>query len=164
MLSRRIACAAVLGLAAAAAAQEGLREKDLPHVIFTPADVKWVAAPPSFRPGVQFAVLHGDPSKPGPFTIRAKLPAGYKLMPHWHPTTEHQTVLEGTYSVGRGDRFDMAALHALPAGSFSVMPAEMRHFGYTKDGVVLQVHGIGPFTVNYVDPADDPRNAVPPAN
>ena len=165
MIDRRaVACALVLAvLSGASPAQEKAGRPD-GHVMFAPSGVPWGEAPPSLPKGASFAVLDGDPGKPGPFTIRVKLPAGYKLMPHWHPTTEHQTVLEGTYAVGRGERFDMAALHALPAGSFSVMPAEMRHFGYTKDGAVLQVHGNGPFTVTYVDPADDPRQAAAPAS
>ena len=70
---------------------------------------------------------------------------------------EYQTVLEGTYSVGKGERFDNSALHAMPPGSFSIMPAGLPHFGFTKDGAVLQVHGNGPFTITYVDAADDPR-------
>ena len=164
-MSYRVVWAALLGAAAAvSAAQDATNAPAASHPMFTPADVRWGQAPPSLPKGASFAVLVGDPSKPGPFTFRAKLPPGYRIAPHWHPTTEYQTILEGTYSVGMGERFDMGALRALPAGSFSVMPPEMRHFGYTKDGATLQVHGTGPFTVTYVNAADDPRIAVPAAN
>jgi hypothetical protein len=163
MSYRGVVCAALLGLAGAVAAGQGMNAP-AEHRTLTPAEVVWGAAPASLPKGASFAVLAGDPTRPGPFTFRAKLPPGFRLMPHWHPTTEYQTVLEGTYSVGMGERFDMAALKALPPGSFSVMPPEMRHFGYTKDGVTLQVHGMGPFTVTYVNAADDPRIAAPAAN
>ena len=163
MSYRGVVCAALLGLAGAVAAGQ-VTSPPAEHRTLRPAEVVWGEAPASLPKGASFAVLSGDPTKPGPFTFRAKLPPGFRLMPHWHPTTEYQTVLEGTYSVAMGERFDLAALQALPAGSFSVMPPEMRHFGYTKDGATLQVHGTGPFTVTYVNAADDPRIAAPTAN
>ena len=83
------------------------------------------------------------------------------MAPHWHPTTEHVTVIAGTFHVGAGDSFDSAKADTLPAGGFVVMPATVRHYGWSEGATVLQVHGTGPFTLNYVNPADDPRSAAP---
>jgi quercetin dioxygenase-like cupin family protein len=127
------------------------------HTMITPDDVKWGPAPPALPPGAQMAVLSGDPSKAEPFTIRLKAPDGYKIMPHWHPTDENVTVLEGTFVMGVGEKFDEAAAHAMPAGSFVRMPKGTRHFAMTKGQTVVQVHAVGPFVINYVNPNDDPR-------
>ncbi len=165
MIERRIVWTGVLGAAAAVAvAQEAVKEKDAGHVMFTPAQVTWGPAPAALPPGATAAMLIGNPSQTGAFTLRLKVPAGYKIPPHFHPTTEHVTVLSGTFSMGMGDAWDAKALHDLAAGGFSVMPAETRHFAYSKDGATIQVHGMGPFTLIYVNPADDPRKAAPPAN
>jgi hypothetical protein len=102
--------------------------------------------------------LLGDPGKAGaPYVLRAKLPDGYAVPPHWHPTDENITVLRGALLVGRGDRLDPAAAEELPAGSFCHMPKTMRHFAVAKGETVIQTHGIGPFEITYVNPADDPR-------
>lgn len=95
------------------------------HVVVTAPELKWGPAPPALPPGSQMVVLTGDPRATGPFTLRAKLPAGYKIGANWHPTDEHATVLEGTFSIGMGDAFDMKTLSALPAGGFTRMPAEI---------------------------------------
>ena len=134
------------------------------HVMITEPQIKWGDPPPALSKGATVAVMSGDPGQAGPFTVRVKFPAGYKIAAHWHPTDEHVTVLSGTFSLGTGDAFDMKALHEMPAGSFGVMPAEMRHFAHTKGGATIQIHGTGPFVLNYVNPAEDPRNATPPAN
>jgi hypothetical protein len=131
------------------------------HVALLPAELTWGPAPPALPPGAQMAVLSGDPGKPEPFTIRAKMPAGYKVMPHWHPTIENLTIVSGTFAVGMGEKFDEKALKALPAGSFASMPAEMRHYAMAQTAVEIQVHGTGPFTLTYVNPADDPRPKKP---
>ncbi len=125
----------------------------------TPADVKWQPGPPGFPPGSQFTVVQGDPSVPGKlFTIWAKLPANYRVAPHTHPTDEHVTVLSGEFHMGMGTKADAAASHALPAGSFAVMPAKTAHYAFTTDTpVTVQVHAMGPFAMTYVNPADDPR-------
>src|SRR5918998_1746914 len=97
------------------------------HVIVTPDKVKWGPAPPSLPPGAQLAVLEGDPSKAGaPFAIRAKLPDGYRVPPHWHPTNERIIVLQGTFGMGLGERFDPAAGRELPVGSYVVAPKGVR--------------------------------------
>jgi quercetin dioxygenase-like cupin family protein len=104
------------------------------------------------------AALVGDPSKPGvPYVLRAKLPDGYKVPPHWHPGDENVTVLKGTFLIGKGEKLDPSTMEELPAGSFVQMPKTMRHFAMAKGETIIQVHGIGPFDVTYVNPEDDPR-------
>lgn len=128
------------------------------HVTFTPDQIKWGPAPPSLPPGAKFAVLVGDPSKAGSaYTIRAKLPDGYKVSPHWHPVDENVTVIQGVLGMGRGEKFDAAAGMELPAGSYMRMPKGMRHFAWAKGETIIQLHGTGPFEIHYVNPADDPR-------
>lgn len=126
------------------------------HVVVPASAVKWIDPPPSVPPGAKMAAISGDPGKPEPFTIRLQLPAGYTLAPHWHPTDEHVTVLSGTFASAMGKAFDEQALGDLPAGSYAVMAATMPHFARAKTAVTLQVHSIGPFVVNYVNPADAP--------
>ena len=163
MIHRAVACAAlVAGVVSISGAQEP-KPSPRAHVMVTPPQVKWTAGPPALPKGAMLAVLSGDLAAAAPYTIRAKFPAGYKIAAHWHPADEHLTVISGTFSLGTGDAFDMKGLHALPAGSFGVMPAEMRHYAYTKGGATIQVHGTGPFVINYVNPADDPRGAAPAA-
>lgn len=131
------------------------------HVLVTPDQVKWGPAPPSLPSGSELAVLEGDPSKAGVlFTIRAKLPDGYRVPPHWHPTDERLVVLQGTLGLGVGEKVNPAAGHELPVGSYALMPKEMRHFVWAIGETVIQVSGTGPFEVNYVNPADDPRKAA----
>ena len=127
------------------------------HTMITPNDLKWGPAPPGLPSGAQIAVLSGDPSKAEPFTIRLKAPDGYKIMPHWHPTDENVTVLEGTFVMGVGEKFDESAAHAMPVGSFVRMPKGKRHYAMAKGEAVVQVHALGPFVINYVNPNDDPR-------
>ena len=128
------------------------------HVIITPADINWVNAPPSVPPGAKITVLEGDPTKPGPFTMRIMFPAGYKIPPHWHPAVEHATVISGALNMGIGDKFGPVRTKGLPTGSFSIMPAMMHHFAWVKEETIIQVHGIGPWGIIYVNPSDDPRN------
>ncbi len=132
------------------------------HVMLSPSELKWGPAPPSLPPGAQLAVLEGDPTKAGgTYTIRAKLPDGYKIPPHWHPVTENVTVIEGALYMGMGDKFDEAAGRELTAGSFASMPTGVRHFAWAKGETIIQVHGVGPFEITYVNPADDPRKKMP---
>lgn len=128
------------------------------HIATTAEELKWGPAPPALPPGAELAVVSGDPSKAGePFTIRAKFPDGYKVPPHWHPTDENVTVIQGTINIGMGDKFDESAAKQLPVGSFALMPGTMRHFAFASGETIVQIHGTGPFAVNYVNPADDPR-------
>lgn len=125
--------------------------------ITTPDNVKWGDAPPVFSPGAQFAVLSGNPMAAGPYVVRLKVPDGYKIMPHWHPTTENVTVVSGELHVGMGDKFDEAGMQAMPPGSFVAMPPRMHHYAMAKGETVVQVHGTGPFKLNYVNPSDNPQ-------
>ena len=131
------------------------------HIIMSASEVKWGPTPPSLPPGAQAAIIEGDPTKAGSlFTIRLKAPDGYKVPPHWHPVAEHVTVLEGTFVIGMGDKFDESAGKELVAGSFASMPKGTRHFAWAKGETIIQVHGIGPFELIYVNPADDPRKKM----
>jgi quercetin dioxygenase-like cupin family protein len=146
-------------LSAAVAANVAMAMAQRPataHVVLTPAEVTWVAPPPSLSPGAKLAVVSGDPAGKGPFTIRLQMPAGYRIAPHWHPTDEHVTVVTGVFALGMGEKFDPNGTKELPAGGYAVVPAEMRHFALAKTAAVVQVHGTGPFVFNYVNPADTP--------
>jgi ketosteroid isomerase-like protein len=126
------------------------------HVMMPPADLKWGDPPPSLPAGAKIAVVSGDPTQAQPFVIRAQVPAGYKVPPHWHPGTENLTILSGTVALGMGEQFDEAAMTQIGAGGYASLPAEMRHYFMSKTAATFQVHGMGPFVVNYVNPADDP--------
>lgn len=123
----------------------------------TPPALKWGAAPPVFEPGAQMAVLQGDPSKAGEeFTVRLRLPNGYRIAPHTHPTAENITVIEGTFLVGMGSTVDRGKMMALPRGAFVSAPAQHPHYAIARGATVVQVHAIGPFALTYVNPADAP--------
>src|SRR4030095_153635 len=126
------------------------------HVLVTPTDLKWGLPPPVFEQNASFTVVSGDPGKAGIFVVRLKMPAGYKIAPHWHPTDEHVTILSGTFALGMGDKFDKATMKDLPAGGYALLPAEMRHFAMATTAATVQVEGAGPFVLTYVNPADDP--------
>ena len=125
-------------------------------VVTPAAAVKWMEVPPFLPKGAKLAVLVGDPSKPEPFTLRLQMPDGYKIAPHTHPTDEHVTVLSGTFRAAMGAKWDDKALGDFAPGSYANMAATMPHFAMAKGATVVQVHGVGPFVVNYVNPADDP--------
>jgi hypothetical protein len=125
-------------------------------VTSTPTDLKWGPPPPVLEQNAQFALVSGDPSKPGLYCLRLKMPAGYKIMPHFHPTDENVTVISGTFALGMGDKFDPATMKELPAGGFGLLPAQMHHYALAKSECIVQVHGAGPFALTYVNPADDP--------
>jgi hypothetical protein len=131
---------------------------DKDHVMVLGDEVKWGPGPPGLPAGAQAALLTGDPGKAGgPYVLRVKLRDGYRVPPHWHPTDENVTVIKGTLMVGKGEKLDPSGMEALPAGSFMRMPKTMRHYAMAKGETILQVHGVGPFEINYVNPADDPR-------
>ena len=126
------------------------------HAMVEAASIKWGDPPPSLPRGSKIAVISGDPSKAGPFVIRGQVPAGYKVAPHWHPGDENLTVLSGTVALGMGDTWDESKMQILGIGGYAALPAEMRHSFLAKTASTIQVHGMGPFVVNYVNPADDP--------
>ncbi len=144
-----------LWILVAAAAPSAVWAADMPAPVQA-SEVKWGPAPPVLAPGAQMAVLAGDPAGAGLVTIRLKMPAGYKIAPHWHPTDEHVTVLSGSLGLGMGDKLDMKQSKILTAGGYAVAGANMHHFAWTKSGAVIQVHMMGPFQITYVNPTDDP--------
>jgi quercetin dioxygenase-like cupin family protein len=149
-----LALAAIPALAQQSAKPSGAAHA--PHVMATPAELQWGPAPSVLPVGAQVAVLDGDPFKPGFFSIRLKMPDGYKVAPHWHPTDENIVVVQGTFTVGSGDTFDESAARALPAGSFTKMPKRMHHYAGAKGETIVQIYGPGPFVINYLNPKDDP--------
>jgi mannose-6-phosphate isomerase-like protein (cupin superfamily) len=144
--------AVVLSVAALIAVQP-LRAQN----VFTPDQVKWGPAPPFIPAGAQLALLEGDPTaSAGDFTIRVKMPDGYKVAPHTHPHRENVTVLSGTLKVGMGDQFDDSKLMSFAAGSFAYLDPSMHHYAAASGETVIQIHGMSPLAFNYINPADDP--------
>ena len=132
-----------------------------PARLFPAAGIEWKAGPPAMPKGAQTAVLEGDPTQAGMFTVRLRFPDGFQVAPHWHTQTEHVSVIAGALHLGMGERFDRAATRKLAAGSFGYWPAGTKHFAWMEGETILQPHGQGPWTVTYVNPADDPRAARP---
>jgi quercetin dioxygenase-like cupin family protein len=126
--------------------------------IYRPAQLKWMDGPASLPPGAKVAMLEGHASKEGPFVMRVKLPDGYRIPPHTHPKTERLTVISGTFCIGMGDKFDQKAGEEMPAGTFGYWGAGMKHFVWAKGETIVQLHGMGPWSIQYLDPKDDPRN------
>jgi quercetin dioxygenase-like cupin family protein len=137
-----------------------LAEEPNPVILLMPGDVKWGGAPPIMPAGAKFAVMAGDPGKPGLFVIRLKFPAGYKIPAHWHPSDEQITVISGAFSVGLGDKFDAAHTKALPPGGFVSVPGKTNHFAMAKKETIIELSAIGPFEMTYVNPADDPTKTA----
>jgi len=124
---------------------------------FTPDQVKFGPAPPFLQPGAQFAVIEGDPmASTGDFTIRLKLPDGYRIAPHTHPHRENVTVITGALKVGMGTQFETAKMASFGAGSFAYLDPSMPHYAMASGETVIQVHGMSPAKFNYINPADDP--------
>lgn len=131
---------------------------DTKHEIFTPENISWKDGPDSLPKGAKISVLEGDPYQAGPFTFRIKLPANYVIPPHWHPIIEHVTVISGDIYLGMGETLKKEAADNIPVGGFAYMQPEMRHFVFTHNEAVIQLHGIGPWGITYVNQKDDPRN------
>lgn len=127
------------------------------HKVVPAQEIKWVAAPASIPPGAEAAVLYGDPGKEGQFAFRLKLPKGYSIPPHTHPKPEIVTVISGTFRLGMGEAADSSKAQPLGAGSFFAMSPGMAHFAYADEETVVQLNSVGPWSIVYVNPADDPR-------
>jgi len=126
------------------------------HLMVTPDDLKW-ADIPSLPPGAKIAVIEGPMNEAVPFTFRLKFPANYEIPAHWHPAVEHVTVISGAFNMGTGEKLDKSNSKSLAAGSVAIMQPKTPHFGWTTAETIVQVHGVGPWGVTYVNPADDPR-------
>ena len=127
------------------------------QAITTPQSTKWGPAPAVLPAGARAAILDGDPMKSGPFTLRLMFPPGYRIPPHSHPADEHVTVISGNLNVGMGDTFDRKRATSLHQGAFGVIPAGMHHYAWASGRTVIQLHGNGPWSLNYVNPADAPK-------
>ena len=124
---------------------------------FTAGDIQYGPVPAFVPPGAQLAVLEGDPgASSGDYTVRLKMPDGYRIPPHWHPQRENVTVISGNFKVGMGDQFDESKMGTFSAGSFAYLDPDMHHYAMASGEVVVQVHGMSPLQFNYVNPEDDP--------
>ena len=121
--------------------------------------LRWGEVPPVFPKGAQLAVVSGDPGKDGLYVVRLRMPPGYKIPAHNHPTAEYVTVLSGNFHIGMGDKLDQSSGQELRAGGFAEAPAGTNHYAWASSATVVQVHGQGPFALTYVNAADDPSRA-----
>jgi len=137
------------GAAAAPAAQNA----------FTPQAIHFGPAPPFIPPGAQLAVLEGDPmAHRGDYTVRLKMPAGYRIPPHWHQRRENVTVISGRLKLGMGNHFVAGSMKTYPPGSFVYLDPAMHHYAMAASATVVQIHGASPVQFNYVNPKDDPSH------
>jgi quercetin dioxygenase-like cupin family protein len=127
--------------------------------LYPATSIEWKPGPAAIPVGAKMAVLEGDPTKEGPFVVRFQFPAGYHIAAHTHPKTERVTVISGALYLATGESLDRNSAKELPAGSFGYWPAGMKHAAWSEGETVIQLHGVGPWQINYVNPADDPRNA-----
>ena len=153
---------AALTLTAGAASAQGSPQTNAAHAIVAlPDQITWGPGPASLPAGTKAAVLEGNPSETGPFTMRVLLPNRYRIPPHFHPAVEHVTVLPGTFKVGMGDKFDGSAMTSLPTGTFAALEPGTHHFAESQGETIVQLHGVGPWRITYVNPADDPHQQKP---
>ncbi|UEM19791.1 cupin domain-containing protein [Skermanella mucosa] len=146
---------ALIGAAPTAVAQTTTHQEG--HTIVTPQEVPWTAAPPILPQGAEAALLYGDPSQEGPFVLRLKLPDKYHIPPHTHPKPELVTVLSGTFKLGMGEVADEAKAQSLTAGTFFGLEPGTRHFIYADEETVIEISTVGPWSLTYLNPEDDPR-------
>lgn len=126
------------------------------HLMVTPEQLEWGEVG-SMAGDARIAVIEGDPSQAEPFTFRLRLPVDYKIAPHTHPAYERVTVISGTFHFAHGEEFDREATTELPVGGFAIMAPGEPMFGYTEEETVIQLHGEGPWGIEYINPEDDPR-------
>lgn len=143
-----VACAAALAAPVVAQHQEHFRT-------VTSKQLKWGDNPS--LPGAKVALIEGPPNEAKPFMMRIKFPANYKIAPHFHSGIEHVTVISGTFRMGHGEKFDAKKTVPLGPGTVAIMQPKTPHFALTEKETVVQVHGVGPWTLTFVNPADDPR-------
>ncbi len=120
--------------------------------VFTPETIQWQAGSDLLPVGSKVAILEGDPTKEGPFTMRVKFPANYMVAPHTHSSLERMTVVSGTFNLGIGQKFDATKGTVMPVGSFVVIQAGLSHYGWGTEETVLQIQGIGPRVKVFVEP------------
>jgi hypothetical protein len=164
MKTVHVSCAflALLAVASADTPTKNAAKKAKPKaepVFVIATDIKFGPAPPQLPKGAEVGVLYGDPTKAAPFTIRIKMPDGYKIPPHWHSRDENLTILAGTFVLHMGDTMDAPA-HELIAGGYHFLPGKMHHAAEARGEVVVQVSGTGPFDIHYLNAADNPNKAT----
>lgn len=156
-----VAAAGVAAVAFAGCAMNPAPAASVSTAATTARVVTWGPAPAVFEPGAQMAVLQGDPSQGGPFTVRLRFPDGYKVAPHTHPTDEHVAVIEGNLMVGMGGTFDEAATTTLKTGGTVNLPAQHPHYVKAVGWTTVQIEAVGPFALTYVNPSDMPKAPTP---
>lgn len=143
--------ATLLAVFAVASFSQEKKASDSAHKIVHFSDLKWVG----IMKGCELAPVSGDFNADGEaFVLRIRCGDGIKVPAHWHPTDENITVLKGTFLVGMGETFDESKLQTMNVGNFTTMPKEMRHFALSKGETIVQIHGTGPFKVNWVNPSE----------
>jgi quercetin dioxygenase-like cupin family protein len=143
-------------LAAFALPMLALASDDHHHATVQADTLKWTA-PAAYAKGAQFTVLKGDPTKEGVYVVRLKVPAGFKIAAHTHPNDENVTVLSGTFNIGTGPKLDETKGVSIKTGGYSFVAKGMQHYAWFPEETVIQLHGMGPQGITYVDPAEDPR-------
>ena len=143
-----VAAAALFPLAASA--------QHAGHQFVSAKDIKWGTTPS--LPGAKFAVLEGPMNEAVAFTARIQFPAGYRIAPHFHSGIEHVTVISGEFAMAHGEKFDESRLTKLRPGDLAIMQPKTPHFAMTTMPTEVQIHGVGPWTLTYVNPKDDPRS------
>jgi hypothetical protein len=156
-----IAIALVLGAASSARAQSAKPPAKAQAIVLASPDAATYGAAPAILPaGAKLAVLEGNPMAAGRYTMRLWMPAGYRIQPHFHAGWEHVTVIKGSFHVGMGATFDNSKGTVLETGAFGALPPGMRHFAWTNEETVIQLHGVGPWQLTYVNPADNPAKST----
>ncbi len=146
-----------IGLAASPAPSIAADDaKDCKVIMVQASEMKWIDTP-ALAKGLQVSILYGDMKKAEPIGFRIKIPAGGMLAPHTHPVVERVTVISGSIAMGHGKEFDKALLKELPVGSVFIFPTGCPMFGIAKEETIIQVNAEGPWGINYINPADDPR-------
>ena len=130
--------------------------KEHKPVIVQPLELEWSDSP-ALPAGVKVSVLYGDIKKAEPIGFRVKLPAGGMIAPHTHPVDERVTVISGAFAMGEGEKFNKAALKDMPVGSVAIFPRGCAMFGFAREETIIQVNAEGPWAINYINAADDPR-------
>jgi len=158
-MKRRLQSTILIGLITLSLAKAATAEDSHPHgghTMLVSSELNWIDAT-SLPPGAKLAVIEGRLNQAEPFTMRLKFPANYNAPAHSHGVVERCTVLTGTFNMGVGNKLDKAQSRPLPAGGIAIMPAGTKHFAWTSEETIVQLSGVGPWDITYVNPADDPR-------
>ena len=142
----------------AAASLAGITiSQTMDHKLVTAAEIQWEPGPAILPAGIRGAVLYGDPTKDGLFSMRFKLPQGYRVAPHTLSKAGLFTVISGTFRIGTGEKADPNKARAMSVGSFIALAPRTPHFASVEEETVVQLNNIGPWMITYIDPKDDPR-------